>query len=343
MNLSIAKLSLYHRGTPAANKRLLYTVPCLAMLVWSTGLFAAAPRVAVSVSPVHSLVSAVMQGAAIPELLISPGHSPHTQALSPSAVKTVYDADLVIRVGPDLEKALSKIAEQVKPQDRVKSLLDDAGLHILPFREQGVWADLEHDEHEEHGHDEHDEHEEHGHEGHAHAEGDPDPHVWLSTENAILIVSAFAEWISRIDSGNKALYQRNRDQVIARIHQTGERVSQILEPVKTIPYIVFHDAWQYYEKENQLNSLTSVSSSTDHAPAIRQVRDVRRLIRERGVQCIFREPQFDPGIIQTVIKGTQARTGTLDPLGAELAPGPDMWHELMLSIARSLKTCLSGE
>ena len=215
---------------------------------------------------------------------------------------------------------MSKIVAQIKRQERVKSLIGDANLHTLPIREQSMWG--------EHGH------------GHEEA---LDPHVWLSTDNAILIVSAFTEWISRIDADNRRLYQSNRDEVIARIHQTREQMSKILESVKTVPYIVFHDAWQYYENENQLNAQTSISRSTNHAPVIRQLQDLNRLIRERDIRCVFREPQFESRIIPTVIEGTRARVAALDPVGAELTPGPDMWHELMLSIATSLKTCLAGE
>ncbi len=349
---SLIKLPLYHRVTSLASKRLLYPVLCFIMLSWSTGLFAEAPRVAVSVSPVHSLVSGVMQGVGVPELLILPGHSPHVQPLSPSAVKAAYGADLLVWVGPGFEVTMSKIVGQIKRQDRVKSLMDDASLHTLPLREQSMWSEHGHghgQEDEEDGDEEHEGEEDGDEEHEGEEDGDEeheaalDPHVWLSTDNAILIVSAFTDWISRIDSDNKDLYQSNRDKVIARIHQTRGQMSELLESIRTVPYIVFHDAWQYYENEHQLNAQTSVSRSADHAPVIRQIQDLNRLIRERDIRCVFREPQFESRIIQTVIEGTQARVGVLDPVGAELAPGPDMWHELMLSIATSLKTCLSGE
>ncbi len=274
----------------------------------------------------------------MPELLILPGHSPHVQPLSPSAVKTVYGADLLVWIGPGFEVTLSKIVAQIERQERVKSLLDDASLHTLPLREQSMWSEHGHDHGHDHGHGEEEDENEEG-EDHETA---PDPHVWLSTENAILIVSAFTDWISRIDSDNRELYQSNRDEVIARIHQTREQVSELLESVRGVPYIVFHDAWQYYENEHRLNAQTSVSRSVDHAPAIQRIQDLNRLIRERNVRCVFREPQFGSRIIPTVIEGTQAKVGVLDPIGAELTPGPDMWHELMWSIATSLKACLSG-
>ncbi len=361
MNSSV-KLPFYHKIFSPVSKRLLYPALCLTILSWSTGLFAATPRVAVSISPIHSLVSGVMQGVGVPELLMQPGHSPHVQPLSPSAVKTAYDADLVIWIGPGMEVPMEKIVEQIEHPERVKSLMDEPSLHILPMREQSVWSELGHDhghghghgeeEHEDHegeGHEDHEEHEDHedheDHEEHEEAghEEAPDPHIWLSTDNAISIVSAFTDWISRIDSDNRDLYQTNRDEVIARIHQTRGQMSELLEPVKTIPYIVFHDAYQYYENENQLNAQTSISRSADHAPAIRQIQDLNHLIRERDIRCVFREPQFDSRIIPTVIEGTQARVAVLDPIGAELTPGQDMWHELVLSIATSLNTCLSGE
>ncbi len=345
INIKLVKLPLYHRAPSLAGKRLLIPVLCLMILFWSTGLFAAAPRVAVSVSPVHSLVSGVMQGAGVPELLIPPGHSPHVQPLSPSAVKTVYGADLLVWIGPGFEVTMSKIVAQIERRERVKSLMEDANLHTLPLREQSVWGEHGHDHgHEEEEDEDHEdeEHEDEEHEDEGH-EAALDPHVWLSTENAILIVSAFTDWIARIDSDNRDLYQSNRDKVIARIHQTREQMAALLESVKTVPYIVFHDAWQYYENERQLNAQTSVSRSADHAPAIQQIQDLNQLIRERDIRCVFREPQFESRIIPTVIEGTQARVAVLDPIGAELAPGPDMWHELMLSIATSLKTCLSGE
>ena len=199
--------------------------------------------------------------------------------------------------------------------------------------------------HDDHGHEAHDhDHEEHkghdhaGHEGHNH--GDHDPHAWLSPDNGAVWLNTIAAQLSAADPDNAGTYFANaaagREELVA----LSAEINGILEPVRGRNFIVFHDAYQYFEAafDFPASGAISVSNATDPSPA--RIAEIQARVAEQGATCVLSEPQFDPGIVAAVMDGSEANTGVLDPLGSDLEPGPDLYGNILRNLATALADCL---
>lgn len=223
----------------------------------------------------------------------------------------------------------------------------------------------DHDDHDDHGHDDHAHddhghddhgHDDHGHEEHAHDDhghgdrGHDDPHhgdaadahLWLDPDNAIAMVGVMVDALSEADADNAAAYKANGEAVIARLEALDGELRDMLEPVSDKPFIVFHDAYQYLEAHYGLNGVGSITISPEVQPGAARIVEIRDKIGELGAVCVFSEPQFEPRLVATVTEGSDARTGVLDPLGADLTDGPDLYFDLMRANAKALADCLGG-
>ncbi|MDJ0947591.1 MAG: zinc ABC transporter substrate-binding protein ZnuA [Alphaproteobacteria bacterium] len=331
-----------------ARRRVLLAAGALAALSYSGPGHAAEPKVIVSIKPIHSLVAGVMEGVGAPVLLIKGAGSPHNYSLRPSEADALENADLIFWVGEDLETFLRKPLAALPKRARVVSLSGVEGVTLLEAREGGVW-DAHTDEHahtqeDDHDHDHEDEHgqeDAHGHEdedGHAH--GEHDMHLWLDPANARAMTAVIATALTDRDPGNAETYKMNADRLLARLDALTAEIEKILAPVRERPYIVFHDAYQYFERRFDLRPAGSITVSPDRAPGARRLYEIRKKIVDAGAACVFSEPQFEPKLVRTVIDGTPARTAELDPLGAAVPPGPAAYPTIMQSLAKSLRDCL---
>ncbi len=177
--------------------------------------------------------------------------------------------------------------------------------------------------------------------GHEHEHGAFDGHVWLSIENAERIVDTAAAALSAHDAANAAVYAANAEAMHDKLHALEETLAGLLAPVHERPYIVFHDAYQYMEQEHDLSIAGSISVDPEQRPGARRLAELRDRVQELEAVCIFSEPQFPSDLVETIADGTDAKTGVLDPLGATLTPGPDLYFELMEGMAASLNACLA--
>lgn len=289
---------------------------------------ATTPKVVVSVLPVHSLASALMRGVGDAHLLVQPGQSPHGGALKPSQIRMLNSADLIIWVGPALERALEKTIANAR-QARVITLMENTEITLLPGRRGGVWAWHEH----EHGH---------AQERAPTRAGTPrdwraDPHLWLSVANARAIVRIVARALADLDHANRDRYASNARDLLTRLTRLRQTLRARLRAVDS-PYVVFHDAYQYFENEFDLRPAGALTVSPDRPPGARRIRQIQRAIAARNVRCVFSEPQFQPRLAAAL--AADAVAGVLDPLGAELKPGPEAWFELMRGLADALAECL---
>lgn len=303
---------------------------------------AAATEVVTSIKPVHALVAGVMQGIGTPHLIVRGGGSPHSFALRPSDARALAGAGLVFWIGPGLESFLAAPIEKLAQDARVVGLASVPGLRHLPAREGGAW--------ERHHHDDHDDHDGHSdgqadHDGHDRraGAGDGDPHLWLDPQNARAMVAAIATALQAADPAHAAGYAANAAALDARLASLMAAMAQDLAPVRDRPFVQFHDAFQYLEARFGLNAVGSVTVSPDRRPGAERLAALRARIRETGAVCIFAEPQFPPDLIAVVIEGSAVRTGVLDPLGADLADGPELYFALMQGNADALRRCLAPQ
>lgn len=358
-----------------------FRAPLMAAFLSATALSLSAPAhaetpdVVVSIKPVHSLVAAVMEGIGSPKLIVDGAASPHSYALRPSQARELQKADVVFWVGHELEAFLEKPLESLGGNARVVELADLPDLTLLPFRSGGAFEAHEHhhddDGHEDHheGHHEdahgeahgdahgekhadkddhhegedHDHEKDHGHEDHDDHHGGTDPHVWLDPANARVLVREVAHVLGEADPEHGPEYEANATALVDRLTDLETELAASLSPVRERPYIVFHDAYHYFENRFGMAPAGSITISPEVAPGAKRVSEIRHKIEESGAACAFAEPQFEPAIIATATEGTGARTATLDPLGADIPAGPEGYFTLLRTMAKSLADCLGAK
>jgi zinc transport system substrate-binding protein len=319
----------------------------LACATVATGAAATPPSVVATIKPVHALVAAVMDGVAEPRLLIRGGGSPHTYALRPSDARALEAADVVFWVGPDLETFLAKPLAALARRARVVALHEAEGVRLLPYREAGTAAIGEHDD-DDHKHGDHAEHHAEHHaddpqeHDHGHDHGGTDMHVWLDPANAQAMVAAVARTLAAADPAHAAVYRDNAEAVAARIAALDTELGTTLAPLRGRPYVVFHDAYRYLEARYGLANAGAITVSPEQPPGARRLAEIRATIERTGAACVFAEPQFAPAVVGTVVESTSARTGVLDPLGADIEAGPEAYFQLMRGLASDLRTCLAA-
>ena len=320
----------------------------LGILLSSISLFSfisyaeAEPKVVTSIKPLHSLISYVMDGVGSPNLLVDGSSSPHTFQLKPSHATMLQEADVVFWIGEDLESFLETPLDSIAVNARKITLMDSDQIELLKFREKNVFED-DHDEHE--GHDDHDEHEEHadghdeheGHDDHGHHHGEFDIHFWLDPEIAKSIVKIASLELSEVDPANQATYQTNASNAVSELDKLiNDTRTKINSDAK---YIVFHDAYQYFEQRFGIEVIGALTVNPEVLPGAKQLAEIREVIEHEKVNCLFSEPQFNPSIANTIAQDTGIKAAVLDPLGAELEPGKELYFQLINDMASSFESC----
>jgi zinc transport system substrate-binding protein len=204
-----------------------------------------------------------------------------------------------------------------------------------------------HDDHDDHdedkhaGHDDHDDHDEDKHAGHDDHDdhGAHDPHAWLSPQNAKTWLNVIASKLSAADPKNAGIYFSNAATARTEIDALIAEVNVTLEPVRGMNFIVFHDAYQYFENDFDFpaSGAISIADASDPSPA--RIQEIQGRISNEGIDCVLAEPQFNPGLVATVMDGSEAKTGILDPLGAGLQPGAKLYPELIRNLSKALTNC----
>ena len=379
-------------------KKLLFICLSIFVLPLQTLMADENPKVVVSIKPLHSLVSAVMEGVATPTLLVKKG-SPHAYTLRPSEARALASADLVIWIGHEMESFLEKPLETVAENAKQLELAEVLETSLLKTRSGVEWDEHEHHEdhatheehegHEEHathedhdeeheGHEEHATHEDHdeeheGHEEHAtdeehdddheghkehadheathdeeheghdedtdheeHHHGVMDMHFWLDPKVAQKIVTETTKMLIDIDPAHAVQYQANSAKLTTKLVALDASLKQKLAPVKDTPYLAFHSAYQYFEVAYDLNAVGSVTIDPDRKPGAKGISEIRERVKKTKARAVFSEPQFESSLVETIIEGTGATTGVLDPLGSDLDQGPEAYFILLSNLADNL-------
>ena len=302
-------------------------------------------KVIASIKPLHSLVSYVMDGVGTPGILVDGSSSPHTFQLKPSHATMLQEADIIFWIGEDLESFLETPLKSIAKNSRHITLMESDEIELLKFREKNIFGDHdEHDDHDEHAddHDEHEENEEHGdehddHDEHGHAHGEYDIHFWLDPEIAKTIVKIVTRELSEIDPANSSAYNSNSAKALKEIDQLINDVKSKIN--RDAKYVVFHDAYQYFEKRFGVEVIGALTVNPEVLPGAKQLAEIREVIEHENVNCLFSEPQFNPSIAETIARDTGVKAAIIDPLGSELDPGKDLYFDLIGDIASSFKSC----
>ena len=303
-----------------------------------------------TIQPINSLVSAVIGNTGKSITIIPSEQSPHDFKLKPSDVKVLQNGNIIFYVSNHLESSITKVFKNLPKNIKLINLMEESGVNHLAIRDNDAWerhdhhGHDDHDDHDKHGkkHDDHDDHDKHGkkHDDHDDHEKEDDVHVWLSPDNAIKIVQKVNKVLSLYFPENSKIYNDNTTKFIDKIRNLKMELVKELLPIKNKPYIVFHDAYQYFEKTFELNAVGSVALEGDIASSPKQISLIKDKIVKSKALCVFQEPQFDSKLIKIVVEGTDAKIGTLDPLGVNISENKDFYLQLITNMAKSLKECL---
>jgi zinc transport system substrate-binding protein len=204
------------------------------------------------------------------------------------------------------------------------------GLKLLPVRNGGLWEPHHHDDEEQAGED------------HDHARGGADPHIWMDPENAKLIARALATTLAGLDQENAARYQANAEKFANGLDALSSEITEAVKPVRDRRYIVFHDAYQYFEARFGMSPAGSITVNPEVMPGAKRIKEIHDRIAQTNAACVFAEPQFESKYIETVIEGTSAKASVLDGLGAEQPAGPQAYGGMMHKFVTALTTCLKS-
>ena len=289
-----------------------------------------------TIQPINSLVSAVIGNTGKTISIIPAEQSPHDFKLKPSDVKVLQNSNIIFYVSNHLESSVTKVFKNLPKNIKLINLMEESGINHLAIRDNAAW-----ERHDHHG-DDHDDHDKHGkkHDDHDDHEKEDDVHIWLSPDNAIKIVQKVNKVLSLYFPENSKIYNDNTTKFIDKIRNLKMELIKELSPIKNKPYIVFHDAYQYFEKTFELNAVGSVALEGDIASSPKQISFIKDKIIKSKASCVFQEPQFDSKLVKIVVEGTNAKIGTLDPLGVNITGNKDFYLQLLTNMAKSLKECL---
>ena len=301
-------------------------------------------KVVTTIKPLHSLISRIMETRGEPQLIIEGTNNPHTFVFKPSHAKMIEEADIVFWIGEDLEAFMEKPLNSLAKDTKKIGFMDSESIEKIEFREKNIFDDHDGHEDDHEGHedddvheDEHEGHDDDHKDAHAHAHGEFDPHIWLDPENAKEMVKIIRDELIKIDPEGQRQYSVNTAGATLELDNLINSIEKELS--KDISYIVFHDAYQYFENRFGVIPAGALTLNPDVLPGAKQIADIQDVINDKGIKCIFSEPQYNPKIIETLGNDMNVSTGVMDPLGAFIDAGPTMYVELINGIANSIKEC----
>lgn len=269
------------------------------------------PILVTTIKPLHLLVAAIAGDQFETHTLIPVGASPHFYTLKPSDRQRLSQAKVIFRVHPSLEQHLNKTLKTLAPAIQQVNLAEAPNIHLRHFDHIQTTKT-------------------HG----------TDTHIWLDPKNAIAMSQAISQNLQTVDPKNAHVYANNADALIKSIQQTDKNIKAQLKPLQKHPYLVQHDAWQYFEKHYQLNKVASINGLSGQSIGAASLRRLFRLIKTQGIQCLFIDPGFEPKLANLLTRETGIKTAILDPVGANLSIQFNSYPMLLQQAADSIEACL---
>ncbi len=279
--------------------------------------------IVVSIKPLYSLVAHLTEGISKPVLLMKQMQSPHHYNMRPSERRLLANAKMIIWTGPQMESYLNKIIEQQASSTSIITAMQAKNLKLLNKRNL-------------HSHDR----DEHTSSANSEKLYMIDPHIWLSTHNAMAISKHITELLIRYNPENTGQYNKNLDTLLNKIEQIKGYIKTSLK-THNEPFIAYHDAFQYFEDENTLNYIDSINFNEETGASLKHMHQIKRLINKHNIQClVYQAPK--PAIIDRLIAQSSVKAVALDPLGMDVHDDKNAWFELMRQLTLNFRHCLSS-
>lgn len=274
----------------------------------------------VTINPLYGIVSYITKGIDIPALILDKKNVDlHSYALTPSDALKIKKCDVIFMIHNDFENFSKKLNKLKQKHTKIIRVSEARDLNLLETRENNVFEeDLAQD--------------------HEHALYDY--HIWLDVNNAKYIAIMIANELSALEIKNSKIYQENLNDFIKKLQQLDQELTEELSTINTKPYVVFHDAYQYFENKYNLNSVGAIVLNQSHNINANSLIEIKELIVENHIKCIFSEPQFPAKIIDKIAKNSKVNYGVLNAEWADSNLPQDIYFVLMRNLATSLKNCL---
>ena len=319
------------------NRRiLLLSTTAAAFAMGLSAASAEVPRVVTDIPVVHSLTASVMGDLGTPALILDRGADPHSFQMRPTQARALAEAEVVFWVGPEMTPWLARALAGTGTRGTVVSLLGAEGVTLRDYAHGHSHAHDDHGHaHDDHGHD-------HAHDDHGHAHDGTDPHAWLYPANARAWLAAIAAELSARDPANAGTYAANAAAAAEAVTLLEAEVRDILAPVGDTPIVVFHDAYGYFDAAFGVNVVGTITLGDAAAPGAARLSELRDMLADGAVACIFPEVNHSPRHAEMLVEGTGTRLGgLLDPAGVALEPGPDLYATLLRDLATTIAACVT--
>ena len=276
------------------------------------------PNVVVSIKPIHSIVSALMEGVSRPQLLLESSDSAHTFHLKPSQLNLLSNADLVITIGDGFETGLKKTLRNIKVGSHIiVSEID--GLHLFYFRNPDT---NEVDKNEEHEH------------------ADNDLHLWLDIDNMQKTAQYINEQLIKIDPNNSDTYETNLVIIHSRLNKLKSELQQQIAPFRSERFAIFSDTLQYFEKSFQFQKPVIITPYHGARLSIHRTLEARKKMKDLKIKCLLYGPESTSKKVNVLSEGLPIKALRIDILGAKLNAGSDQYFNLMKGLSSQMVECL---
>ena len=272
------------------------------------------PSIVVSIKPIHSIVTKIMDGVTKPELLLDSNSSAHTFHLKPSQIKMISNADLVIVISENFELGLRKALKNINEDSHLKiSELDQLIIHNS--RGEAIYNKNE-------------------------DSSKFDFHLWLDVNNMQLIATYISNMIIELDPKNEYIYSENLKEVNLELDELKEQIKQQLAPFSSTPFAIYSDTLQYFEKSLELKRPVIITPFHGAGLSIKRTIDAKRKIKDLNISCLIYDTEVKAKQLRVLSEGLNLKSFKIDILGNEFTPGPDQYFNLMKKTSSQLSLCL---
>jgi len=268
--------------------------------------------VTVSIVPQRDFVERIGGEHVSVSIMVEAGNSPTTYEPKPEQLKALSRSAAYFSIGVPFEDVwLDRIAAANPEMMMVDTIAD--------IERMALEADHDHAADEKSDHDDH-------------AEGAPDPHVWLSPKRVAIQARAIYSALAALDPAHEAVFSSNLEAFLADIDALDAEIALTLAHHEGKAFMVFHPSWGYFAHDYGLEQIPVEVGGQE--PSARELAQLIEIAREQNIHVILAQPEFSTEDAETIAQGIDGKVLLISPL----APN---WLGNMRTVADTFADVLS--
>ncbi len=260
-----------------------------------------------SVRPLQFIAAAIVGDRGTASALIGTSDSPHSFALTPQDRLAIAQSDVLLWIAPEFEIYLSDLFVDQAEEKSVITVRDLPAVTALTF-EDGIF----------------------------------DPHVWLDPDNGILIATALTETLSAQIPQQAGEFRVALARFTEAVDDTREQIQRDLQRSEPASYMVYHEAYQYFETEFGLVAGGALVHNPELEPGMREVIALRQQVEEVSPKCIILEPDASLALVDTLVQDPDIARISIDLLGYDIEVSSNAYEELLIRVADGFQSCFNA-